>query len=268
MARKSSNRDGVPLMGATLMKLATWNMGGGILGKSHQRDGSPSLEYYASVLREHRPDVICLQEAHDYRGRQAGQSEYLASRLGYPYVESFPLSESHMANDAFLALGILSRFPIKNAKYKQFPNAGLEAAGPDGDYWKLHDKGYVVGTIDLDGKALGFMNGHCFPLSHFGASPTEPRFERVWGMLTEDLLALAAVGPAFAAIDLNHEPVQELLKEALRPGNYINAFEGTSTTPKDAQLDYLLYQSTIRLLSTTVKVTQSDHSYCQIRVLV
>jgi Endonuclease/Exonuclease/phosphatase family len=255
-------------MGSMQLKLASWNIGGGVVGKSHQRDRSPSLGYYASILEKHLPDVVCLQEAHDYHGRQEGQPEYLAGRLGYPYVASFPLSGSHLAEGASLALAVLSRFPINTVAYKQFPNPGLQAIGPGGDPWNLHDKGYVVGMLDLGDRMLGFVNGHCFPLHCFGASPVEPRFEEMWNMLTSDLLAMSAGGPAFAAIDLNYEPIQDLLIKVLGPGEYINAFEGTPTTAKGAQQDYILYESMMRLLTTTVTATSSDHSYCQIEILL
>ncbi|MGW1052831.1 endonuclease/exonuclease/phosphatase family protein [Streptomyces sp. NPDC002521] len=252
----------------TLLKVATWNIGGGILGESHQRGASPSLDYYAAVLREHLPDVVCLQEAHDYHGRGVSQAEYLARCSGYPHFASFPTSESHMAENASLALGMVSRFPIQNAAYKQFPNPKLEAVGPNGECWKLHDKGYVVAQLDLGGCTLGLVNGHCFPLQHFGVSPTESRFAQTWDMLTADLLAVGDAGPAVAAIDLNYARLKDLLAEVLRPGRYLSAFDGTPTTPKGVQKDHILYGHALRLLTTTVAATSSDHSYCQASFLV
>ncbi|MEU4923143.1 endonuclease/exonuclease/phosphatase family protein [Streptomyces parvus] len=255
-------------MRPTLLRIATWNMGGGILGESHQRDGIPSLDYYASVLADHRPDVLCLQEAHDYDGRRESQSEYLARRLEYAHSLSFPLSVSHMAKDASLALGILSRFPIAKTVYKRFPRPQLVGTGPRGERWALHDKGYVVGSIALGDRMLGFVNGHCFPLRRFGASATEPAFAPVWAMLTADLLAVGGTGTAFAALDANHGRIGEVLGDVLGPGHYRSAFEATPTTPGGGQKDHILYGRALRLLSTTVAATESDHSYCQVSVLV
>jgi hypothetical protein len=251
-----------------LLKLATWNIGGGILGESHQRDQNPSLDYYVSVLKEHLPDVVCLQEAHDYHGRREGQAEYLARCVGYPYFASFPTSGSHMAADASLALGILSGFPLENFVYRKFPNPQLEAVGPSGESWRLHDKGYVVGFTDLGDRTLGLINGHCFPLQHFGASPVEPRFAQMWEMLTQDLLAVGGAGEAWAAIDMNYGRVGDLLVDVLRSGSYFNAFDSTPTTPEGTQFDHILYGHAMRLLTTTVAPTESDHSYCQVSVLV
>jgi endonuclease/exonuclease/phosphatase family metal-dependent hydrolase len=253
---------------STFLKIATWNIGGGILGESHQRGARQSLDYYASILAEHRPDVVCLQEAHDYHGRRAGQAEYLAGCLGYPHFASFPTSDSHLAENASLALGIVSRFPLQDAVYKQFPNPGVKVVGPDGQKWELHDKGYVVGRLDLGCRTLGLLNGHCFPLHHFDVSPTAPMFAPAWEMLRADLLAIGAAGPALATVDLNYARPTDLLGEVLRPGHYINAFDATPTTPIGMQKDFILYGRAIRLLSTTVATTSSDHSYCQASFLV
>ncbi|MEV5892546.1 endonuclease/exonuclease/phosphatase family protein [Nonomuraea fuscirosea] len=255
-------------MGTATVKLATWNIGGGILGESHQKNRDPSLDYHVSILQRHAPDVVCLQEAHDYGGRREGQAEYLARHAGYRHVISFPVSESHLEEDAQLTLGILSRRPLLGAELKWFPNPGLTATGPDGDFWKLHDKGYVVASMDLGDQQLGIVNAHCFPLRRFGARPTEAKFARMWKMLANDLMAIRATLPVLAAMDLNHEPIQDVLMEVLRPGGYVNALESTATTAKGAQQDYIIYDHAVRLLATTVTATRSDHSYCQASFLM
>jgi endonuclease/exonuclease/phosphatase family protein len=249
------------------LKLATWNIGGGILGESHQRHCEPSPDYYVSVLRKHQPDVVCLQEVHSFAERREGQAAYLARSAGYPHFTYFRTSESHLVPGAWLGLGILSRYPLQDFTYREFPNPRLETVGPRGEPWQLHDKGYATGFVDLGGRTLGLVNGHCFPLHHFGASPAEPRFAKMWAMLTEDLLAAARSGLAFAGIDMNHERVEELLVNALGPGRYSNAFGGTPTTPRGNQWDYLLYGPAMRLLTVTVAPTESDHYYCQVGVL-
>lgn len=48
------------------LSIATWNIGGGITGDSHQVNGCPNLPYYADVLRQYLPDIVCIQEAHHY----------------------------------------------------------------------------------------------------------------------------------------------------------------------------------------------------------
>jgi endonuclease/exonuclease/phosphatase family metal-dependent hydrolase len=252
---------------ARTFRFATWNIGGGILGESHQRDALPSIDYYASVLREHGPDVVCLQEAHSFTGSE-GQTEYLARHCGYPYVESSPISGSHLVQGAFLTLGILSRFPIAALEYRQFPNPGLTATGPDGSHWELLDKGYVKAVVHVGDGHVGVLNGHCFPLHYFSAAATEPRFRELWHMLADDLLDMGEEMPTIAGLDLNHAPAADLLTGLLRSGDYASAFDRTSTTRKGIQQDYILYDRGIDLLETTIRPTKSDHSYCQVRVIV
>lgn len=248
------------------LSFATWNIGGGILGESHQRDALPSLDYYASVLRRHGPDVVCLQEAHSFDDGE-GQAEYLARRCGYPYVESVPISKSHLAAGASLSLGLLSRFPITTLDYRRFPNPGLTATGPDGSRWELLDKGYARASINVGSGLFGIINAHCFPLHYFNASATEPRFRELWRMLAADLRETREAMPTIAGMDLNYAPVQDLLASLLLSGDFSSAFDKTSTTRKGVQQDYILYDRRMDLLEATVRPTRSDHSYCQVKVM-
>lgn len=208
-------------MGGMLFKFATWNIGGGILCESHQRGAHPSLDYHLSVLKEHNPDVICLQEAHSYREQKEGQLEYLARLSGYPYIASFPISESHLEEGAYLTLGILSRFPVAEAKYTQFPNPGLSKIQSDNTQWRIYNKGYIQAIVTMRGRGLGLVNAHCFPLHYFDANPTEPRFAGIWKMFTTDITAMRQETPTLVGIDLNYEPIQDLLKGLLLPGRFI-----------------------------------------------
>jgi endonuclease/exonuclease/phosphatase family metal-dependent hydrolase len=254
-------------MSSPLVRVATWNIGGGILGDSHQRDQRPTPDYYASMLKKHSPDLVCLQEAHDYSGRVEGQTEYLARRCGYPYAVSFPVSESHLLPDARLALGILSRFPVNSPEYRQFPNPGLLAMQSNGDRWDMADKGYVRAAIEFGSSTIGLINAHCFPFHYFGASAAEPRFAGIWDMLMRDMQGLLAGTAALVAGDLNHEPVQELLPAVLDPGPYQIAFQNTPTTARRGQQDYILYNRGTRLVTTSVTPTDSDHAYCQVEII-
>jgi endonuclease/exonuclease/phosphatase family metal-dependent hydrolase len=250
------------------LKFATWNIGGGILGESHQRNGRPSLDYYVSILREHQPDVVCLQEAHSFADREESQSHYLAAQLGYQYVHAEPISESHMARDARLSLAIISRYEIEAFEYRPFPNLGLTAVGPDGHSWKLMDKGYVKAVIKFGDLALGVLNAHCFPLHYFSAKPTEPRFAPIWKMLADDLLKMRGEQPTIAGLDLNYARIQDLLTAPLTTGKFVSAFSDTPTTAKGIQQDFILLDQTMTLLDSTVRNTKSDHSYCQVEVEV
>jgi len=252
-------------MTKTRISVATWNIGGGILGESHQENGASDLEYHSALLKEHSPDIVCLQEAHDF-GDDNNQTQSIAARAGYPYYASFPISASHMNKRASLSLGLASRFPIEDCQYEQFPNPNLSATGPNGAKWILFDKGFATCTVRVSGSLLGILNAHCFPLHYFGANPTEARFAKMWEQLKSALLAKKAVMPTVAAIDLNFEPIDLLLGNDFMNHEYLNAFANTPTVPKGVQQDYLVYSTSLKLITTAVKPTRSDHSYCQVDI--
>jgi endonuclease/exonuclease/phosphatase family metal-dependent hydrolase len=192
--------------------VATWNIGGGILGESHQSNGTQEIGYHSSILRKFQPDIVCLQEAHEFgSGTKVGQTAAIADNNDYPYHVAQRVSRSHLAHDAFLSLGILSRFPISDISYTQFQNLGLEATGPRGEKWELFDKGYLKCSIEVLGTTVRLINAHCFPLHYFGVSPTDPEFEGIWQGLRDDLRDNAKDKPTIVAIDLNSDAISPLL---------------------------------------------------------
>lgn len=250
------------------LDVATWNIGGGILGASHQEGGVPSLTYHIGMLKTHRPDVVFLQESHEYDDRMS-QTQELAERTGYDHCVSFAMSSSHLVDGADLALGVLSRYPLLGVSFRPLPAPWLESTGPNGEHWILHDKGYLVGGIEVPGGAVHFANAHFFPLHRFGRSAADAQFASQWRSFTDDLLEIGAAGPALAGFDLNHFPVEEVLGDALVPGRFTNALkEGTPTTPRGVQRDYLLCGGQVHILSARALPTRSDHFLCQATVLV
>lgn len=247
-------------MGSTQLTFATWNIGGGIRGESHQRHGNPELAYYSAMLRAHSPDVVCLQEVHEY---DASQAEVIAQQAGYPFFVSIPLSDSHMADNASLALAVLSRFPLGNISLELLPNPRLTSHGPDGTLWRLHDKGYLLGHISVGGQNVGIVNGHCFPLHRFGSNAADPGFRHLWSGLTADLLELDRAGPAVGLFDLNHDDVDSVLGPVMEPGRFSTAFAGVPTSKAGVQRDHIIHSHRMRLLASRVLETSSDHSYCE-----
>nr|WP_282580276.1 endonuclease/exonuclease/phosphatase family protein [Nocardioides sp. InS609-2] len=250
------------------LEVATWNIAGGVLGASHQRGVVPDLDHHVSVLRTHGPDVVCLQEAHEY-GDRTGQTEELAERAGYAHWAAYALSASHLVDGAQLALGVLSRFPLSGLSLRVLPAPRLEATGPGEEEWILHDKGYLVGTVGLPGGDVHLANGHFFPLHRFARSLADPQFAPLLRRFTDDLLGIDAAGPALVGVDLNHSPAAEVLAAALLPGHFTSVLDAHApTTPRGAQRDYLLCGHQVRVVSTITVPTQSDHFYCQVSVRV
>lgn len=245
-----------------VVRVATWNIGGGILGDSHQTSGKEYLEYHADLLRLHQPDIVCLQECHHSENSQTNQVSRLAETLNYQYSKSTPISPSHLDPDAELALGIMTSYPIRNIKYTRFRNPCLTATGPKGQQWTLFDKGYCSYEVELAEETIAITNAHCFPLHYFSATATEDRFKDIWNDLGSHLKESENSRPTLAAIDLNFPFIKNVLSDEIIGPRYINAFDATPTTPKGIQQDYILYSRQFRLLTTHIIPTRSDHHLC------
>lgn len=245
------------------LTIATWNIGGGILGESHQIDGTQDIAYHAGIVDEFRPDILCLQEAHEFDDPDAvGQTEMIARLADYPYHAVQRISRSHLAENAYLSLGVVSQFPLGDLVYTQFPNPGLSAQGPSGEKWVLFDKGYATCPVAVETAPISLTNAHCYPLHYFGVKPTDAQFDTMWTAFQSDLRNVGARAPSVVAVDLNYPDVGSLLGGILGGDPYHNAFSNTPTTPKGIQQDYLLYNAALRLLSVQVSPTQADHLYC------
>ncbi|MEZ0067924.1 endonuclease/exonuclease/phosphatase family metal-dependent hydrolase [Streptacidiphilus sp. MAP12-20] len=246
------------------VSVGTWNIGGGILGDSHQRSGTAQLDYHVQQLLERSPDVLCLQESHEFRDGRTGQAAEIAKALGADAQQTARISGSHLDPDADLSLAILSRSGLSAARTVMFHNPGLSWPGPTGERWDMFDKGYLVAEVEFHGVPVRIVNAHLFPFHYFGARATEPRFSSLWRDFADDLLTLAGAGPTIATIDLNHEPIESVLGSIFEGRVFGNAFSHTPSTPKGVQQDYIVYTAAqLSLLETSVVPTQADHHYCQ-----
>lgn len=241
------------------LRVATWNIGGGILGESHQTEGTPNLEYHASIISQFKPDIICLQEAHVYSSGE-DQVATLARLCGYPFYTTQRISPSHLAKNADLALGLLCSFPISHQRYTEFPNPNLRNTGPNGEDWVLFDKGFTETTIELDGDALSVINAHHFPLHYFNKDARDPDLGYILEPLHEAMRKLAD-SATLACVDLNSPYIDDLMPQELAA--YRELMTRQSTTPKGVQQDYLLGTSKIELSKEISAVrTEADHFLC------
>lgn len=261
------------------LSVGSWNIGGGILGESHQRGATAELGHHIARLAQARPDVLCLQEAHEFHSGQRGQAARIAAGTGVRWQRTWAVSGSHLDPDADLSLAVLSRYPITRTRTVTFPNPGLSATGPRGEHWDMFDKGYLVteialpqdggmtGTTDTSGPtSVTVVDAHCFPFHYFGTTATDPRFTGLWAGFADDLLALARSGPTVVCVDLNHEPVGDVLGALFDGGVYAAAFSDTPTTPQGLQQDHIVHTTAdLALVESSVVPTEADHHYCQAR---
>lgn len=247
------------------VKAASWNIGGGILGESHQTTGTPKLDHHASVIDDCQPDVLCLQEAHVYSSGE-DQVATLARMCGYKFHTTQRISPSHLAEGADLALGLLSKFPVISQDYTEFPNPDLRNTGPNGDEWILFDKGLTVAKLDLGQASLRVINAHHFPFHYFNADARDPDLAYVLAPLSTALRQCADEN-SLACIDLNSPHIDELLADELPL--YQELMKRQSTTPKGVQQDYILGSRSLELEAHIQAVkSEADHYLCLAKLRV
>jgi endonuclease/exonuclease/phosphatase family metal-dependent hydrolase len=254
---------------SSAITVATWNIGGGILGKSHQVDGRPQIGYHAEFIRKYKPDILCLQEAHFYPDDGASQVSQIANLAGYEYSQCTPISPSHLEKNAELSLGLISRFPIDQLEYTQFENPELSSTGPNGEKWTLFDKGFTRAQVTPPDSHIYILNAHCFPLHYFGASATDPQFRTLYASLDDDLIRADSDLPTIASIDLNSPEIDEVLPRALSGRQALHvAFRNEPTTPKGVQQDFLLVGRRASIVRFEIVPNNADHYYCSVRLTI
>jgi endonuclease/exonuclease/phosphatase family metal-dependent hydrolase len=250
-------------------RFATWNVGGCQTGASHQRNHAADLDYFANMLAHFAPDIVCIQESHSYYDGRTAQHIELAQRTGLTILAAQPISPSHMDDSAQLTLSILGRnvVPAGPVRYIQFPNPRLSAKGPTGEEWTLFDKGVLSLAIETPvvSGTINVMNAHCFPLHYFGARADEPQFRPIWDVLEAEILRCCSA-PLLAAIDTNFEPIGAVLGDALAKCSLASVIEGTPTTPKGAQQDFIVVSPGFRSREAKAVPTEADHHFCYVDV--
>lgn len=245
---------------ARKITVATWNVGGCRIDVDG--DDREDVSYFADTVRSVAPDFLFLQEVHVFDNGAANQGDLLGAKLGYPFVYVHAGSNSHLAPDAQLALGILSRHPISKLEYSVLPTPDLTAQ-KGGETWRLFPKGVLTGTAELPGLTLELLCAHTHPFHHFGRDALDPELAKSWTFLDRRLAALAEQ-QLVAGIDLNDERYEALLSLSLGRGVQ-NVFR-EPTTPKGVQQDYVMYAgSRLAIEDWVVQPTRADHHLCVTR---
>ncbi|SPX70653.1 endonuclease/exonuclease/phosphatase family protein [Mobiluncus mulieris] len=121
-----------------------------------------ALEDTAAVLRELRPDIICLQEV-DKGQRRSGylpEAEFLANAIGMPYwrmTAAFAGAMSglrrrpvhtNITRENGYGIAMLSRWPVKSWHVKRLGRARWSLQWGSG-FWRGFSKGFLTGLKSL-----------------------------------------------------------------------------------------------------------------------
>jgi len=234
------------------IKTVTWNIGG---AKTLEPGADPELmasynvdaiDYIVDKLSILEPDVIAFQEIQ--KNDVYDQAEIIATKLGYKYFIHQSFSWSHNEDDAQLGNAIISKYPISQPKSGKFINPGVTVTWEDGRTVETHDKGYIQGVIEVNGKRILLSTLHLTPFRKFGMEYTDPKAVEILSdvsrKLTQTRIDYSLVLGDF---NIDNQTVSEFL-----PGLTDNGFEEVpsdeATTPKGRKYDHVLYKG-LRMFS-------------------
>ncbi len=180
--------------------------------------------------------------------------------LGYPgHIHVHAGSRSHLADDAQLAMAVLSRHPIGSIEYSVLPTPDL-AVQKGEKRWQLFAKGVLIGTARVGEVELSWMCAHTHPFHHFGRDALDPEISDSWEFLDRRLASLADTD-LLAGIDLNDPRYEALLPQSLA-GGVKNVFVA-ATIPRGVQQDYVMYAGErLSVADWSVTPTRADHHLC------
>lgn len=233
-------------------RLLTWNIGGGIVESKKEED----IDYFIKEIKRERPAIVCLQEV-TARHMDARQTERMARETGLDYVIRQPHSPSHLSEDGFLEVTILSRFPVNYWKFYRLPYKDLPLQGKEDQPTKRHDKGFLRASLQVSGQELIVLCGHTVPFEIFGRDAMEfPDISREM----ERIITLERK-PTVVGADFNYENLQRLIPDVYRM-RFTDALEGDVTTPHKGAVDHILYNDFLRCRRYRIKKKDADHHLC------
>lgn len=224
------------------------NISGGLIfaGKTYGEMlfSKVSLEEYVQFFQQKKLDILCLSEVHLESKERSEMVTEIAERLGFSYQASLSVSPSHLDTSKQQGLAIMSRYPIIKQEEFKISSPGLEVDRPNGDHWRMFDKGALRVHLDIEGKVIAIVNFSYFPFHHFARDVTEPEFKDLRQELLTILLGDSGV-PTIIMGDFNCKG--HLVTKAF-PELFVNdvlkqAFDAKTTViGANDQLDQILYQ--------------------------
>jgi endonuclease/exonuclease/phosphatase family metal-dependent hydrolase len=250
------------MTGQTL-RIATWNILGRRVAGTHDVADAGAI---CSVVTEHRPDILCLQEVHFYGGRPDSQLVAELRSAGLSYFVGFPLSDSHLDRSALLGLGIASAWPLVDKYEFKLTNPGLRAS-VRGEDWTLHDKGVVGCEVKLlNGRTVQIHCLHLFPFHEFWAVSDERYVNKMWYEFWQyaDSMAAGRDKVIFAG-DFN-QGERKLAAQKWSSRRWHFCLDDLSTTSMGLSLDDIVLSSEPQSIAVGLIPTFSDHHFATVKV--
>ena len=163
------------------LKIATFNISGGFYcGDESQeyldREAATSvdnrlLKEIIDNINKENIDIICFQEI--ITTKEIKYIDTIVNNTNLKYYESYELSPCNLVKDTDCGLAILSKYPITKSIKELFTNPKLSKTTSSGNTYYTYDKGYLVVSININGKELNILTHHGFPFRRFNSSPEQ-----------------------------------------------------------------------------------------------
>ena len=241
-----------------MIKVATFNISGGFyIGNEDteylDREAVDSVdnrlkEQIINIINEEQFDAICFQEI--ITTEEVAYLKSIAENTNLKYYDFFELSECNIVKNTRCGIAIFSKYPMNSIVKEMFPNPRLSKTTASGNTYYTYDKGYMICSIEKDGKAISILTHHGFPYGRFNSTSSENK--PVFSFFDD---VVEKYNPDIVTGDFNADNFMELMPKM--QNTYIKTTNDV-TTVDGKKLDNILVHKNIGYSSKTMKLL-SDH---------
>jgi endonuclease/exonuclease/phosphatase family metal-dependent hydrolase len=240
---------------ANIIRVGTWNIAGGRSGETSEVVNSAVI---ADVVASAKVQILCLQEAHYYRGGLDSQLQRALKDAGLTHLAGAPVSESHIDPDAELGLVVAASYPVHFVDAYTLRNPGLQAV-VRGQEWVMHDKGWIeCEVVGPSGVPVRVSSVHLFPFHEFDVPDDDPMVRDMWREFWRGIDNLDG-DMCIVAGDFNQCKRSAPAREYSRRGWTFCLGDDTATTPSGLALDDIAVSGPIAVNGHQLHPTFADH---------
>ena len=240
------------------IKIATYNISGGFYDDSQSVDFLDKekasdidlrlLNDLVKTINDEEIDIICFQEI--ITTERINYINRIIEKTKLKYEDHFELSPCHIIENTDCGIAILSKYPITNGIKQLFTNPMLAKTTSSGKTYYTFDKGFMVSTININGKPTSVLTNIGFPYRRFNSTPEEHK-----DIFLEFDNYIKELNPDVITGDFNAEYFIEMMPYT--KGKYIKTID-EETTDDGKKFDNILLKNGSIYSSKVIK-SLSDH---------
>ena len=240
------------------MRIATWNIGGGFISSYQKQEYDlENIDYFIDELKHINPDIVCFQEIHV--SEKKDQPNIIAGALGFKFVKTESIADSHLKDGEKLSISIISRFPIISSKFNKLPNPNLQFI------WRgkrafSHDKGFLDAIINYNNISIRVLSGHMVPFREFGRDFLDDEFKGI--RVRIEKIILDEKMPKIICADMNFDGDISRLMPNVFDNKFKSILSDKPTTPEDRKYDKIIISKEWGSANSYIKEGKADHFLC------